>query len=172
VAAGLALLRAGTRSGSDVEETGDGAAKLRGISRASSIGNHDKVRLRWHDKGILHIRDRCAQTAYSAIAQIVQAQVCWIVSAQICGALDIARASERSVDRDSKARRRNGIISEAKRLEKPRPWRADSSGAAFPTAAARLTISPHPVSLRRVRRGQHAWRDRLVGTARAAWHGI
>ena len=44
-------------------------------------------------------------------------------------------------------------------------------GQAFPSQVTRLTISPHSISLRRIRRGQRAWRDCGVGATRTRWHG-
>src|SRR4030095_3279282 len=100
----LVLLLTGTWSGRGVNEAGHGSAEdRRRRNRPGRVDHDDKVRPRRNYKGVRGAPKCWSQTDDSAIAQVVLAQVCWIVAVQICGALDIASASERSIDCDSEA---------------------------------------------------------------------
>ena len=167
---GLLLLRAGTRSRRGVKEARDRAAELRRRrNRSRRINHDDKVRLCRNDKGVGNTPKSGSQTDHSTVAQIVQTQVCRIVAAQICGAFDIASPSERSVDRDSEARRRTAIICKVERLEAFRS-RETTTRARFSSAPAWQTITSESIRLGRIIRVKHVCRDRLIGSARAGWY--
>ena len=170
------MCRTGARSRGIVEEAGDGAAELRGVSRASSIHNHDKARACRNGKGVGGAPKRrrlpgdhgAPQTRHSAIAKVVLAQVCWIVAAQICRTFDIASATERSIDRDSEARLSSAIVCEVERLEALGP-RETTAGTSLSTASTWLTIAPESISLGRIIRVKHVCGNCLVSPARARW---
>ena len=74
------------------------------------------------------------------------------------------------VDCDSKTGGRSTGIGEVVCFIELRS-RETTTRAQLSTAFAQQTIASQPISLRQIRCGKHAWRDRLVGTARAGCYG-
>ena len=112
--------------------------------------------------------ERCAQTDYSAIAEIVLAEVRRIVAAQIRSALDIACAAEGALIVTVK--QASAALSFVKLYVLRTSFQGNHRPGTLFHRIRSVTISPDPISLRQVSRVEHAWRDRLVGAARASWY--
>ena len=66
--------------------------------------------------------------------------------------------------------RSSAVISEVEGLKVPRAGSTNSAGTGFPSAAARLTIASHPISLAWISQVNKAWRNGLVGSSAAGWY--
>src|ERR1700755_3350529 len=74
------MCRTGARSRSEVEESRNGPREFRGSCRTGRVHYYDEVGICRHDERVGCIRNRSAQTDYSAIPEIVLAKIRRIVA--------------------------------------------------------------------------------------------
>ena len=168
VPAGL-MCGTGARSRSEVEESRDGPGEFRGGCRTRRVHYYDEVGMCRHDERVRCVRNRCAQTDYSAITEIILAQVRRIIAVYIRGALDVALAAKSSIDCDRETCVRGTIIPEVVGLIEFGPCKP-TARATFAGATTRLTVASEPISLRQIRGCKRTRRNDLIGATGARWH--